>query len=287
MMTKLGLDSFSYHVNMSKMDSKSAADWFLNQVVELGLRGCQFDPMHLNGWNEDLIRYIGSYCSRHSLYLELGSGGFDYERLSKRLLLASEVGARTLRTFIGGERYKTPPTVRKEWIGYTIENFQRLAEVAEKVCVPIALENHEDLTSEEIISILDAVQSPYIRALVDNGNALPVGENPVDCARRLAPYACACHLKDWKFYWESGIPMREGCPLGQGNACVAEVYHILRSAQPEMPITIEVPSIHFDHTPQDAEQEHYNVVESIQFIRNLDNSAWNSYSNNDELKKKL
>lgn len=272
-MVKLGLDSFSYHVSMATMDSWSAVDWFLERIGELGLQGCQFDPMHLDGWNEPLVRRIGDYCSRHRMYLELGTGGFDYERLSRLLLLASDVNARVLRTFIGGERHETSEERRKELIGYAIANFQRLAEVAERVRIPLVLENHEDLTSAEVISILKAVGSPYIRALIDNGNALPVRENPVECVLRLAPYASACHLKDWKFRWANDIPMREGCPLGEGDAYAAESYRILRDAQPDMPITIEIASIRFDRTDQSAEEEDANVVKSVRFLRTLDNSS--------------
>lgn len=276
-MVKIGLDSFSYHVNMATMDSWSAADWFLERVGELGLQGCQFDPMHLDGWNEPLIRRISDYCSRHGMYLELGTGGFDYERLSHRLLLASDVGARVLRTFIGGERHETSQQRREELIGYTVENFKRLAEVAERVRVPLVLENHEDLTSIEVLSILKAVGSPYVRALIDNGNALPVRENPVECVLRLAPHASACHLKDWKFCWVNDIPMRQGCPLGEGDACAAESYRILRDAQPDMPITMEIASIRFDRTSQSVEEEDTNVVKSVRFLKTLDSSSTNSF----------
>lgn len=267
-MVRIGLDSFSYMVHLS--EGAWDAMRFLDRVVELGLDGCQFDPMHLDGWNPDLVRRIGAFCSDNGLYLELGSGGFDYERLSVRLEMAADAGARALRTFIGGERHETSPELREQLIGWTTENFARLAEVAERVGAPLVLENHEDLTSEEVLRILDAVGSPFIRALVDNGNALPVGEDPVECTRRLAPYAAATHLKDWKLRWVDGVPMREGCGLGGGDARPEECYRILRAAQPDMPITLEIPSIRFDRSRQSLAEEDANVVESVRFVRALE-----------------
>ncbi|MGB9586998.1 MAG: sugar phosphate isomerase/epimerase family protein, partial [Armatimonadota bacterium] len=193
------------------------------------------------------------------------------------LLLGTKIRKPCMRTFIGGERHQTSQQRREELIGYTVENFKRLAEVAERVHVPLVLENHEDLTSIEVLNILKAVGSPYVRALIDNGNALPVRENPVECVFRLAPHASACHLKDWKVHWVNDIPMREGCPLGEGDACAAESYRILRDAQPDMPITMEIASIRFDRTSQSAEEEDANVVKSVGFLKTLDSSSTNSF----------
>ena len=263
-MAKLGLDSFSYHRNMT---GTRDVCWFLEKVVDLGLDGCQVDPIHLRNWDPDLVREIGKFCALHGLYLELGSGGFDYDHLRGRIELAAEAGARAMRTFIGGDRWSTPQERRVEIIGYATENFRRLAGTAERVGVPLALENHEDLTSLEIAGIIDAVQSPFIRTLVDTGNGLCVGEDPVECVRRLAPYAAATHLKDWKVWWEDGVPQRQGCALGQGDARVREAYAILRSARPDMPITIEIAAVRPGDAPMSVEEEDRMVVESVGFAR--------------------
>lgn len=269
-MAKLGLDSFSYRVHLADTETPRDVLWFIDRVVELGLDGCQFDPMHLDGWREPLVREIADACRQRGLYLELGSGGFVYDHLAPRLELAADVGARVMRTFITGERHKESEQRLNEMIGIAIENFKHLAELAERVGVPVALENHEDLTSAELIRILDAVDSPYIRALVDTGNGLPLGEDPLDCVGALIPYAAATHFKDWNVRIEDGLPIREGCPLGQGDARAAEVYSMLRAALPDLPITIEIPSIKPDNSPQTLAEEDANVVASVRFARSLE-----------------
>lgn len=269
-MAKLGLDSFSYRVHLADTETSRDVFWFIDRAVELGLDGCQFDPMHLDGWREPLVRQIAAACERRGLYLELGSGGFVYDHLAPRLELAAEVGARAMRTFITGERHRESEQRLNEMIQLAIENFKRLAENAERLGVPVALENHEDLTSTEIIHILDAVDSPYIRALIDTGNGLPLGEDPLDCVGALIPYAAATHFKDWKVRIQDGLPIREGCPLGHGDARAAEVYSLLRAALPDLPITIELPSIRPDNSPQTLAEEDANVVESVRFARSLE-----------------
>lgn len=269
-MVKVGLNSFSYHLHLEDMDNSRDGFWFLGKTLELGLDGCYFDPRHLQGWHEDLVRGIGDFCRKHSLYLELGSGGFDFERMARRLTLAAQVGARLVRTFIGGERHKLPEAHREQLLEKATESFKRLAEVAESVEVPLAIENHEDLTSGELIAIINAADSPYVRAVVDNGNCFAVWEDPVDCAENLSPYVAGNHLKDSRYWWEEGILQREGCALGQGDARVAEVYPILREADPDMPITIEVPTVGPYMTVKTLREEEQNVLESINFVRKLE-----------------
>lgn len=269
-MVRLGLDSFSYHLHMEDPENHRDVFWFIDKVTELELDGCHFDPMHIPGWDPALIRSIGKRCDELGLYLELGSGGFDFERLSKRLELASEVGARAMRTFIGGERYCTPADHRQNLIQWTISNFKLLAEVAERVKVPLLLENHEDLTSDEVIHILESVDSPYVKSLVDTGNALPVKEDPVECTQKLAPYAAATHLKDWKVWWDDGVPCRVGCPFGHGDGKLAQCYPILREAQPDMPVTLEVPTMIFTPDSGSICEEAINVQESVRYVKKLE-----------------
>ena len=274
-MLRLGLDSFSYHLHLEDLDQPRDAFWFLKKIVDLGLDGCHFDPRHLRGWNEELVRGIGRFCAEHGLYLELGSGGFDYERLADRIVLASQVGARLMRTFIGGERQKVPAERRDQLVISAVESFKRLSEVAERVEIPLALENHRDLTSDEVVHIVEAVGSPFVGSYVDTANSLPVWEDPIECVRNLAPHAAGTHLKDWKHWWEEGISNTDGCALGLGDARVAEVYPILRKASPRMPITLQIPTVGPHFAVRTHEEEDRNVTASIRFVRDLEaNLRW-------------
>lgn len=269
-MVKLGLSSYSYHLHLEDMDNPRDALWFLRKTLELGLDGCHFDPRHLQGWNDELIRLIGSFAQAHGLYLELGSGGFDYPRLAKRLHLAAEVGARVMRTFIGGERHKLTEPQREQLISSAIEGFRRLSDVAQEVGVPIAIENHEDLTSRELISILEAVDSPYVRAYINNGNCFAVWEEPLECVCSLTAHAAGANLKDLMYRWVEGVMEREGCPLGHGEARVADVYAALRQSNPDMPITLEIPTFGPRYIVRTLAEEEENVVRSIAYIRRLE-----------------
>lgn len=271
-MARLGLDSFSYNLHLEDPASPRDVFWFLEKVVGLGLDGCQIDPRHLSDWDEGLIRKVGEFCRDRGLYLELGTGGYGFEKLSRRLALARAAGARCLRTFCSGRRCDMSPAQIAELAADAAEGLRRLAGAAEAAGVPIALENHGVFTSGEIIAILDDVDSPYVRCCLDTANSLLVGEDPLECTRALAPYAAAVHLKDWIVRFEDGAPRWEDRILGQGEGKVAEVYRTLREANPDLPITIENPTWGSSR-PVAPEDEERNVVSSVAFARRLESDA--------------
>lgn len=269
-MVRLGLSSFSYHLHLEDMDHPRCIDWFLDKVAELGLDGCQIATRHLEGWNEDLVRSVGKVCSENGWYLELGSGGCDYARLADRLALSAEVGARLLRTFISGDASKLAPAARAAYIASAIESFKRLAEVAERVEIILAMENIDSLTTHEYVYILNRVNSPNFRMCLDTANPLRVWEDPVQCVKDMLPYIEGIHLKDWKHWWQDGIFKAQGCPIGQGDVDVAAIYRVIRTLKPDMPVTLEVPCIRPDKITYNLIEEEANVVESIHYVRDLE-----------------
>lgn len=267
-MIKLGLDSFSYNLTMEDPVSPRDVFWFLRRVVELDLQGCQIDPRHIHSWDEQTMFAIRDFCGEHSLYLELGTWRYDYDTVGMQLDMAKKAGARSLRTFYGGLRHEMTGDDIRRGIAESIEGLKRLSDISEQAGVPLALENHEEFTSGEIIEILQAVDSPFVRACLDTGNCLPVGEDPIECVTNLAPYAACTHLKDWIIWWEDGTPRWEDRPLGQGEAKVVEVVALLQQLRPDLPLTIENPTWGSCRTVTKYDEER-NVIQSVEYARDI------------------
>jgi sugar phosphate isomerase/epimerase len=70
----------------------------------------------------------------------------------------------------------------------------------EETGVAIALENHQDLTSDELVALCEDVGSPQSGVNLDVANPLAVGEEPLAFARRGMPYLKNVHLKDYRLY---------------------------------------------------------------------------------------
>jgi sugar phosphate isomerase/epimerase len=77
-----------------------------------------------------------------------------------------------------------------------VKMLQESVKIAEDNQVVLAIENHIDYTSAEILEILQRVDSDALKVNFDTGNTLRMMEDPVAAARRLGPYTVATHTKD-------------------------------------------------------------------------------------------
>lgn len=83
-----------------------------------------------------------------------------------------------------------------EAFGWVIQSLEACLPLAEKRGVLLALENHWGLsrTVEALVRIIKAIDSPWLRALMDTGNFL---EDPYDHLEALAPYTAYVQAKTY------------------------------------------------------------------------------------------
>ncbi len=104
----------------------------------------------------------------------------------------------------------------------------------------LALENHQDLTSEELLWLCESIGSPRFGITLDTGSTLATAEEPVDFARRVAPYVKNVHLKDYQIYmYDEGYRLVR-CPLGQGVVDFQTLFEIFSETCPEVTMSIEL-----------------------------------------------
>lgn len=85
---------------------------------------------------------------------------------------------------------------------WVVESLEKCLPVAEKCGVILGLENHWGLArrAEGAIKILNAVNSPWLRTILDVGNLLD--DDRYEQMAALAPYSCYVHAK---FYFGGGV----------------------------------------------------------------------------------
>ncbi len=133
--------------------------------------------------------------------------------------------------------------------------FTCLGAMAAERKMVIALENHMDYTSQELVSLIKAVNSPWVRATLDTGNPIALIEDPVDAATRLAPYTVLVHFKDLRIQpiTQDGVPMIFGAPIGRGHIDLASVLEILQTRAPDsqhLPLCLDL----VPHRTADSQQ---------------------------------
>lgn len=109
---------------------------------------------------------------------------------------ALALGASVVRVFAGNAPDGVAPDEAFRWITLGLS---RSAAYAQARGITLALENHGLLAglSGQVSLILDAVDSPALRANPDTGNFLIARDVPENACARLAPRAAMIHFKDF------------------------------------------------------------------------------------------
>ncbi len=217
-----------------------------------GLEGLHFSARLLEGRDDAYVDRLSEEAEARGLYLELAGAGVNPGQSGRTVAemvaewkplfaLAQRLNAPFLNTCFGllKERTFTVPTLAVQ-IELTIEVLRALSMMAAEFDAVITLELHVDLTSLEIVRIIEAVDSEHVRVNLDTANALGLLEDPVDAARALAPYVHTTHFKDTCIYpTAEGYNWQGGAPLGRGLVDLPAVVEILYRANPNVHLNIE------------------------------------------------
>jgi sugar phosphate isomerase/epimerase len=145
-----------------------------------------------------------------------------------------------------------------------VEMFKKAVKVAEDNGVKLAVENHIDFTSDEILQLLTEVDSPNFGLNFDTGNFLRLLDDPIAGMEKLAPYVLATHVKDlmpdknakptdWFFF--------AGVPVGQGLIDNATLAKLLQKANFKGFLAVEIDHPHTEWTAREDEAVALSIKE--------------------------
>jgi sugar phosphate isomerase/epimerase len=110
----------------------------------------------------------------------------------------------------------------------------------------LAIENHQDFTSQELIDFCEEF-GPGTGICFDTGNAFPVLESPLDFARRAAPYMSHVHLKDYRVQFTDEGYRLVRCAIGDGAVPVKGIADILKRYHGDMTAVLEPGALEARH----------------------------------------
>ena len=211
---------------------KWSAAQLLEEAVRCGLQGVEIPTSMLNTHDEKQLDRLRCIARELNLEMILSTEGTDGAFLKRTLEAAATLGCTVLRTVVGGANLGGD---RRSYLGRwksfleTVRtNLTKTARHAERWEIPIAIENHQDLSSEELLWLCETIDSPFVGVTFDTANALGVAELPLEFAQRVAPYIRYTHLKDYRIYSsESGYRLVR-CPAGQGVVPFEDLIGLLK-----------------------------------------------------------
>ena len=181
----------------------------------------------------------------------MADGGIVEVGMLRRLIPAAHrLGTPTLRVILSGILGGDRRPLAGKWDEYLQNCIRILGEVlpvAEEYGVSIAVENHSDATSRDLLMLCETLDSPLIGITLDTGNVLSVLEEPIGYATRLMPFLKNVHLKDYTIH-----PTDEGyriarCALGRGVVDFPNLLPLIEKHHPNITKTIELGAVHARH----------------------------------------
>jgi len=184
----------------------------------------------------------------------------NIDELCRYADLASEVGARYVRTFLGELPEHTQPDARI--YENIVDCLRTAADYAQSVDCIIAVEPHDNfVTSSSLVPILEQIDHSALRFIWDIGNTFSAGENPAEGFALLKDHLAYVQVKDGR----GRDPHWQLCSLGEGEVPLHQTFELLLANKYQGSLSVEW---EYAWHPELAPPE-FALPAALQFIREL------------------
>jgi sugar phosphate isomerase/epimerase len=184
------------------------------------------------------------------------SGGMKCEDFEASTRLVKALGAKVIRLIMTNTLCGDRNARGAEWPALISAAHERLAvyaPIAEREGIVIGIENHQDVTSAEMVALCKKY-GPALRLVFDTGNAFAVGESPLDFAETIAPYVAHVHLKDYRVQFVDDGFRLVRCAIGDGAVPFRDIFALLGKHHEALTASLEPAALDNRHvrllTPQ-------------------------------------
>jgi sugar phosphate isomerase/epimerase len=203
----------------------------MDVAVEMGLAGVEMPLPHPSVIPADAFRE--ALESRGLLFISdyMVLIQQDTATLCDYVERSAAAGAKVVRALLSTSLCGDRRPIDGGWEGRLQAIAARLREVlplAEDLGVAIAMENHQDATTDDLLRLGEMVHSPAYGVTLDTGNPLSVGQEPVEAARRLSPLIRHVHLKDYTVHFAPEGYRLVRCAAGTGCVDFPAILEIVR-----------------------------------------------------------
>ena len=208
---KVGIDSYCYHRFLGDVYPEQrppVTPYTMERVIdrarELGCEGISlescFFPSFDAGYLADVRARLDAhafdrvYAWGHPDGLEAGRNPLARDDMIRHIHNAQAIGASVMR--VVGSSFSFVRDPHEPQLRILGEWFKEAVRVAAGEGVSLAVENHIDYDADEILRLIEEVDSPFFGVNLDTANFLRVQDDPVEATEKLAPHVLATHVKD-------------------------------------------------------------------------------------------
>ncbi|MCP4629082.1 MAG: sugar phosphate isomerase/epimerase [bacterium] len=253
-----------------------------DETVKMGLEGLHLDDGVLETLDSSYLHEVKAAARERGLYLEynfsmdMGGMGIGIQHdLDAAIATATALGSDIVKVSMDLVRPRPlaasrfHPRVREQMKSFAAQ-LKASAPAAEAEGIRIAVENHCDSFSEEILCLLDRVNHPAVGACIDTVNALMVMEDPMQAIANLAPRAFTNHFRDDRIETQRYGFKLTGAAVGEGDIDMKRAYEIIKTESAMRRINIETEmEIPLDNMEQALRMEKETIERSIRYCREV------------------
>lgn len=280
---KVGIDSYCYHrffgevyPQQSDPPKRMLLEDFLDRAKQLGVDGVSIESCFVP--NKDDEGYLKSIKDRlddfqfdrvwawgHPDGLEGGKNEDEYQEMLRAFQHAEQIGAKVMRVVGSSLMFRFED--HQQQIRRLARMFNEAIPAAQDHDVKMAIENHIDFTGDEILQLLEEVDSPYLGLNFDTGNFARLLDDPVKAMDKLAPHTLATHIKDLKINADADVDdwyFFSTAPVGDGFIDNLALARKLKQANYQGFLAMELDFLHPDYHDEDAA-----VERSVRVLRSI------------------
>lgn len=280
---KVGIDSYCFHrlfgevyPHQYKTEPPFTMEDFLNFAKSVDVDGVSLESCFFPEFSIDYLAQVKAkldeskfdrvYAWGHPDGLEGGQNEREFDSMLQHIHHAKAIGADVMRVVGSSLMFRFEP--HEPQLERLAKMFKIAVKEAESNGIKLAIENHIDYNSDEILALINEVNSNNFGVNFDSGNFLRVLDDPVKAMEKLAPHVMATHIKD--MLPVRGVSVNEwyffSCvPTGKGLIDNQRIAQILVDHNYQGLFAVETDTLHPDY----AFQERDVVARSIQELKNI------------------
>ena len=201
----------------------------------------------------DHLRHVRDYAAQKGIDLGAGTGcicptnpawnpahGSPEQYLASSGSVAHALGLKAMRVFIGAptDRHGTIPV--ETHIDSTLKVLRNARARLQDLGLKIAIENHGDLTSRELRTLVEAAGPDLVGVNYDSGNPMWVMEDPAATLEILAPFVVTSHFRDSALFEHPRGAAFQWVAMGDGSINIGGVVESYKKLCPGKPVLLEI-----------------------------------------------
>ena len=224
-------------------------DGFIAFARASGVRSIELDHRWLIPLADAQLAALGRSLQDLSVITSFWLSHQPGETLNEAVRCSSAVGASTLRFHLTPVLEGGRAALGQSWHDMVVHARTTLRRETGRVAdagLFLAIEDHQDFGSEELIEIASSL-GEHVGITLDTGNPFSVGEDPVAFVQRAAPLIRHVHLKDYVAQFTSEGYRLIRCAVGDGCVPFAEMMRALDTAGSTLTASIEIAALEARH----------------------------------------